>query len=226
MKITYYGHSCFGVVCGEHTLLFDPFITPNPKAKGIDLKNIKADYVLLSHAHGDHIADTETVMQHENATLIGAFEITEYYRHRSIYKSIAINTGSYLSLPFGKLRAVVAHHSSTFPDGTSGGNPMGFVIESKGKCFYYAGDTALTLDMELIARRHKVDFAFLPIGNIFTMGYMDACDAADFVKTNYVVGMHFDTFPPIEIHHEEVKNYFSDNGKIIKLPEVGETFEL
>lgn len=224
MKITYYGHSCFAVECNKHTILFDPFISPNPKAKDIDLTGIKADYILLSHAHGDHIADTVTLAHQNNATLIAAYEITEYYSGKGVNKVHPVNTGAYLSFPFGKLRTVVAQHSSTFPDGTPGGNPMGFVIEAE-KTFYYAGDTALTLDMELIARKHKVDFAILPIGNNFTMGYEDACDAADLVKTQRVIGMHFDTFPYIVIKHEDAEAYFTSKGKSLKLPKIGERWD-
>jgi L-ascorbate metabolism protein UlaG (beta-lactamase superfamily) len=225
MKITYYGHSCFAVQCGKFNLLFDPFISPNPKAKDIDLSTIKANYILISHAHGDHIADAVTLAHQNNATLIAAYEITEYFTNKGITKNHPMNTGAYISFPFGKLRTVVAQHSSTFPDGTPGGNPMGFVIEAE-KTFYYAGDTALTLDMELIARKHQVDFAFLPIGNNFTMDYFDACDAADMVKTNQVVGMHFDTFPYIEINHSEAETYFANRNKTLKLPAIGESFDI
>ena len=127
---------------------------------------------------------------------------------------------------FGTLKCVNAIHSSSLPDGSDGGNPMGFVITTYDKNFYYTGDTALTMDMQLIPRWAKLDFAIMCIGDNFTMGYEDAIEAAKMVQTNVVIGVHFDTFPYIKIDHSQVKRAFTDAGITLYLPTIGETIEL
>ncbi len=120
----------------------------------------------------------------------------------------------------------IAIHSSSFADGCDGGNPQGFIIKADGKTFYYAGDTALHMDMQLIGKYHKPDFAFLPVGSNFTMSYEDAVIAADFIQCNKIIGMHFDTFPYIVINHKQVKQAFADAGKTIHLMEIGATLDI
>ena len=124
---------------------------------------------------------------------------------------------------FGTLKMVNALHSSSFPDGTYAGNPCGFVLESAERTFYYAGDTGLTLDMKLIAEEFKIDFALLPIGNNFTMGITDAIRAANFVGTQKIIGMHYDTFPPIEIDKTAAVLTAKRAEKDLVLMEIGET---
>ncbi len=121
---------------------------------------------------------------------------------------------------------VNAIHSSSFPDGSYAGNPAGFVVEAGEKAFYYAGDTALTLDMKLIGEEYDIDFAFMPIGDNFTMDIKDAVKAADFVKTNTIIGMHYDTFPYIKLDRKEVENVAANGKKEVKLMDIGETLTL
>jgi L-ascorbate metabolism protein UlaG (beta-lactamase superfamily) len=225
MKITYYGHSCFGVeIKGKH-LLFDPFISPNPLASDIDITKIKADYILQSHGHNDHIADTIAIAEMTGATVIGAFEVVEWLKNHGVEKIHPMNVGGKWLFDFGKVKCVNAIHSSTMPDGSYGGQPMGFVIESDEGNFYYAGDTALTYDMRLIGDYRQIDFAFLPIGDNFTMGVDNAIIAADFVNCENIIGMHYDTFGYIKIHHEESKRKFSRAGKNLTLMKIGESME-
>ena len=225
MKITYYGHSCFGIEVAGKKLLVDPFISGNPKAAHIDLENLKADYILLTHAHQDHVLDTEPLAIRNGAVVVSNWEIAEYYSRKGI-QTHPMNLGGSWKFDFGKLKYVSAIHSSSFPDGTYGGNPGGFVIEGEHKNIYIAGDTALSFDMKLIPLRTKLDLAILPIGDNFTMDVEDAIIASDFVKCDKVLGSHFDTFGYIEIDHEEAKRKFFDKGKDLMLLEIGESIEI
>lgn len=225
MKFTYYGQSCFGVNCNGKNLLFDPFITPNPKASHININQIEADYILVSHGHGDHIADVEALARATGATLISNYEVGEWFRKKGINKIEAMNLGGKKKFDFGTLKCVNAIHSSVLPDGSNGGNPMGFVIQGENN-FYYSGDTALTLDMQLIPSWAKIDFAVMPIGDYFTMDASDAARAATFVNTKRVVGVHYNTFPPITINTDVAKQIFEENGIELLLPAIGESINI
>ena len=226
MQITYFGHSCFQVEIGRHKLLFDPFITPNPLAAKIKVSAIKPDFILLSHAHGDHIADAEQIAKASGAVLISTHEVVTYFAERGIEKNHPMNHGGKKTFDFGTVKMVNAVHSSSFPDGTYGGNPVGFVVETVEKTFYYAGDTALHYDMKLIGEQYKIDFAFLPIGDNYTMDIADAVTAADFVKTNKIIGMHYDTFPYIKIDKLEAGIIAKAGGKELVLLDIGEKIKL
>ncbi|MEY3398053.1 MAG: hypothetical protein RL220_647 [Bacteroidota bacterium] len=225
MKITYYGHSCFGIESGEIKLIFDPFISPNELAKSIDVNTIKADFVLLSHGHGDHVADVETIASANGSTVVAAYEIASYYGAKGL-KYHPMNIGGRWDFGKWKVKAVNAVHSSVFNDGTYAGNPMGFVIEIEGKRFYYSGDTALHMDMQLIGKMHKPDFAFLCMGDNFTMGPEDALVAAEYIQCSNIIGMHFDTFPYIRIDHQKTISNFEAAGVKLMLPSIGQSWEL
>lgn len=226
MQFTYYGHSCFAVVIDGVRLLFDPFITGNPKATGVDVEHIEADYILITHGHGDHLADAVAIAQRTGAMVITNYEIASWLAKQGVTKTHGMNFGGSYALPFGRAKYVVAVHSSTLPDGTPGGNPGGFVVSAGSKAFYYAGDTALTYDMKLIGEEFDVHFAVLPVGDTFTMGPEDAARAASFVGTSIVVGVHFDTFPPIAIDHDAARAVFAARGVQLLLPSIGETISL
>lgn len=225
MNITYYGHSCFGVeVNGKH-ILFDPFITPNVLAKNIDVNSVKADYILITHGHEDHIADAVSIATRTGALVISSFEICEWLAKQGVKNTQGMNIGGKTKFDFGNVKCVVAIHSSAFPDGTYAGNPMGFVVESTVGNFYYAGDTALTYDMKLIGDYRNVDFAFLPIGDIFTMGVDNAIIAAEFIECRNIIGMHYDTFEAIKIDKPLAIKKFNHSGNTLTLFEIGETKE-
>ncbi|MDD3003530.1 metal-dependent hydrolase [Flavobacterium sp.] len=225
MKITFYGHASLGIEIGDKNIIVDPYISPNPKAAHVDVNALKADYIFLTHAHGDHIADVETIAQNTNATIVSNAEIAGYYDKKG-FKTHPMNHGGSWNFDFGKVKLVNAIHSSCFPDGTYGGNPAGFVIESEHKNIYIAGDTALTFDMQLIPLRTDLDLAILPIGNNFTMDVEDAIIASDFVECDKILGYHFDTFGYIEINHQEAVKKFFDAGKDLMLLEIGGSIEL
>ncbi len=225
MKITFYGHSCIGIEVGGKHLLLDPFITGNEKAAHIDILNLKADYILITHAHFDHVQDVEAIAKNTNAVIVSNWEIAMYYGNKG-FQYHPMNYGGGWQFDFGKVRFVNAVHSSSFPDGTYGGNPGGFVIEGEHKNIYISGDTALTMDMKLIPMRTKLDLAIIPIGNNFTMDVDDAIMASDFVECDKILGCHFDTFGFIVVNHDEAKKKFFDAGKDLMLLEIGQSIKL
>jgi L-ascorbate metabolism protein UlaG (beta-lactamase superfamily) len=225
-KITYYGHSCFTVEISGKSILFDPFITPNPKASMIDISTIQPDLILVTHGHGDHTADLVTIAKQSKAQVISAYEITEWLSDQGVKNGLPMNIGGSINLGFCTVKMVKAEHSSSFSDGSYAGNAAGFIIQSPDYCFYYAGDTALTLDMQLIPLSYNLDFSFLPIGDNFTMGVEDAVRASKLTECKKVIGMHFDTFPPIEIDHKDAYDSFSNAGINLILPLINQTFEL
>jgi len=225
MKITYYGHASLGIEVGGKHIIVDPFITGNPQAASINLSTIKADYILLTHAHTDHVLDVEAIAKNTNAVIVSNAEIASHYAKKG-FNSHPMNHGGSWKFDFGKVKYVNAIHSSSFSDGTYGGNPGGFVIEGEHKNIYIAGDTALTYDMKLIPLRTKLDLVILPIGDNFTMDVEDAIIASDFVECDKVLGYHFDTFGYIEINHEEAIRKFFDKGKDLMLLPIGDSIEL
>lgn len=225
MKITFYGHASLGIEVGGKHIIVDPFITGNPQAAGIDINTLKADYILLTHAHGDHILDAEAIAERTKAVIVSNAEIASYYAKLG-YNSHPMNHGGSWQFDFGKVKFVNAIHSSCFPDGSYGGNPGGFVIEGEHKNIYIAGDTALTMDMKLIPMRTKLDLAILPIGNNFTMDVEDAIIASDFIECDKILGYHYDTFGYIKIDHEDAIRKFFDKGKDLMLLEIGASIEL
>ncbi|MGA3180804.1 MAG: metal-dependent hydrolase [Verrucomicrobiota bacterium] len=223
MNVTFYGHACFAVELGVDTLLFDPFITPNSQASGVDLKSVRADYILVSHGHQDHLADAVEVAKRTGATVIANFEVATWLEKNGVARLHAMNHGGPVGFEFGRVRMVNAIHSSSLPDGSYGGNPGGFVVESAHGNFYYSGDTALTMDMKLIGESTRLTFAALCVGGNFTMDAEDAAKAAGFVQCDEVLGVHYDTYPPIKINHEEAIRRFEAVGKKLHLLKIGES---
>lgn len=227
MKIHYFGHSCFMLHFAGKKILLDPFISGNPKAQHIAVSELDPDYIFLSHGHMDHLKDLEEIAIASKAPVITSFDIMTKFLEPKGIQGHGMNTGGKLTLDGFTFKIVNAVHSSMLPDQTYGGNPMGFVFWNEETCFYYSGDTALTMDMKLIPLTcPKLDFALLSVGDYFTMGYEDAVIAADFIQCDKIVGCHYDSFPPIQIDHAAAKAAFNAAGKTLYLPEVGETFEL
>ncbi len=228
MKVTYYGQSCLSVDVAGTILLFDPFIRKNPLAKDVDAEAIRADFILVTHGHFDHIDDAADIARRTGATLIANFEVGGWLQKQGVAgdKIHLMNHGGAFAFAFGRVKYVNAIHSSTMPDGTPGGNPGGFVVESADGNFYHAGDTALTYDMQLIGDATRLKWAALPIGDNFTMGVDDAVRAAAFIRCDRILGIHYDTFPPIKIDHEEARRKFTAAEKDLVLMGIGETLDL
>jgi L-ascorbate metabolism protein UlaG (beta-lactamase superfamily) len=227
MKIKFLGHACFEIDYNGKKLLFDPFITGNPLVKAFDLTTLQPDYILLSHSHGDHVADAEAIAKQSGATIISNFEVATWFADKKGLKTHSMNHGGKWNFDFGVVKYVNAVHSSTMLDNSPGGNPGGFVIWGGEHTFYFAGDTALTMDMKLIPMTcPKLDVAILPIGDNYTMGYEDAAIAADFIECDQIIGCHYNTFGYIEIDTDKAVYAFENKGKTLMLPKIGETVEI
>jgi len=207
MELTYLGHSCFLLVSGELRLVIDPFITPNPKAAHVEISALNPTHVLVTHGHEDHVADVEVLVKASGAVLVAPYEVATWFGAKGIDGAMAVNPGARIPLNAGpdqaSVRVVGAVHSSTLPDGSPGGVACGYVVDFEGMRVYHAGDTDLSMEMELVGRMWSPDLAILPIGGTFTMGYSDVPAAMDMLQCREVVGMHYDTFPPITIDREE-----------------------
>lgn len=226
MKITYLGHACLSVETKDKTLLIDPFISGNELASEIDINKLQADYILITHAHQDHILDVEAIAKRTGAKVISNYEIVTYFEAKGI-EGHPMNYGGKWTFDFGTVHYTNAIHSSSFPDGSYGGQPGGFVIETSHHRLYIAGDTALTYDMKLIPDViGELDLAVLPIGDNFTMGIDEAVKASKFLSCNKVLGYHYDTFGYIKIDHKEAFAKFSNAKKELYLLPIGDNLKL
>lgn len=223
MNFTFLGHSTFTIETNGYTLLFDPFISGNEKAveKGIKVSEQKPDYIILSHGHQDHVLDVKEIAQKSGATIIAGYEVATWFQNKGLENVIPMNPGGTIELPFGSLKMFHAIHSSSLPDGSYGGVAASLLLKAEGKEFFFSGDTALHSELKLIGELNSIDTAALCIGGHFTMDYKDAALAADWLGVKDVIGVHFDTFPPIEINHEEAINHFSEKGISLNLLEIG-----
>ncbi len=197
IKVTYHGHACFVIEGGGAKLLIDPFLSGNPQAD-IGPEAVEADYILISHAHGDHLGDTVDIGRRTGAMVISNHEIATYCAAQGL-NAHGMHIGGGYGFPFGRVQLTIAHHGSSFPDGSYGGNPAGFLITTtmEEQTVYFAGDTGLTYDMSLIGEK-GIDLAILPIGDNYTMGPDDALRAVELLQPRLVVPMHYNTFPVIE----------------------------
>ena len=226
MKIKYYGHSTFSMTTAKGQMLFDPFITGNPLVEDKDISHIKPNLILVTHGHADHVADVEVIAKQSDAPIISNYEIVSWFQQKGL-KGHPLNHGGKAQFDTGYVKYVNAVHTSSLPDGSDGGFPGGFVVYDDDFSFYFAGDTALTMDMKLIPLTcPKLDFAILPIGDNFTMGYEDASIAAEFIDCDKIIGCHYDTFGYIEIDKAAAIEAFKKKGKELILMDIGSTIEL
>lgn len=190
------GHSAFSLDIDGHKVLIDPFLTGNPLAVS-KADEIDADVILMTHAHGDHVGDSVDIAKRTGATIVCNHEMGIWYAAQGVENVFQGNAGGTYRNDWMDAKWTVAFHSSSFSDGTYGGQPNGFVIRGGGKTLYNAGDTSLFSDMSLIGDE-DLDVAFLPIGDVFTMGLDDSVKATKLLNPKYVVPMHYNTFPPIQ----------------------------
>lgn len=227
MKATYYGQSCVAFDFNGTAVLLDPFIRYNPLATAVKISDLQPEYIFLSHGHEDHVADMATIQQQGNATVAAVVETAAWVRKQGVpdEKVIEFNLGGTLSLPFGTVKMVYAAHTNSTPDGQYGGAAVGFIFSIGEKKIYFAGDTALTMEMHLLADL-DLDYAFLPIGGHYTMDVADAIKAAQIINCKQIIGVHYNTFPPISIDTEAAKVAFQAAGLTLLLPAIGESLAL
>lgn len=225
MKIKFLGQNCFLFTHNNTTILSDPFYNFQAEKSAFDISAQKIDYVLITHAHGDHTADVkEVLLNYPDATIIGQPEICGYFNHEN---QIDLNLGGTAFLEGLEITMLPASHTSSFPDGTYGGQPAGYMFRIDGENLYFAGDTGLMADMKWFPEKFgKIKTSILPIGGHYTMDAETASfAAAEFLKTEKVIGCHFDTFPPITINHHEAQHFFSKRNVVLILPKIGEEIE-
>lgn len=225
MEIRFLGHASISIETKGKKIIVDPFISGNELASNIEVDTLEADYILITHAHQDHILDVEQIAKNTGAKIVSNFEIVDYYGQKG-FEGHPMNFGGKWEFDFGTLHYVVAQHSSVFPDGIYGGNPGGFVLVNDEGSIYIAGDTALTMDMKLIPLFASLDLAILPIGDNFTMGIDQAVMAAEFVNCDRVLGYHYDTFGYIKLDRELATKKFHIKDKELILLDIGDFIEI
>ena len=224
MKITYHGHSFVQIENDKFSIVIDPFISGNPVVK-TPVDKVKCDYIILTHGHGDHISDAVEIAQKNDATVIAMFEIANFAAKNNL-KNHPLSIGGGFNFPFGRVKLTIAHHSSSFPDGSYAGDPAGVLLYIDGKTIYHAGDTGLFYDMKLIGEMNNIDYAFLPIGVNFTMGIDDAVKAAEFVNAKITVPIHYNTFDIVRANPEDFKKKVDSIGKKCEIIKFGESINI
>jgi len=192
-ELTWLGHGGWSIATGEHTVLLDPFIDENPVAL-VKADDVAADFLLVSHGHGDHTGDAVRIARRTGAQVVANFEICQWLSGRGVENVHAMNIGGGFDFPFGRVKMTVAHHSSMLPDGADGGSPCGFLVSFPEGNVYFACDTGLFYDMTLIGAA-GIELAVLPVGDNFTMGPDDALEAVKLLRPRRVVLVHFNTWP-------------------------------
>ncbi len=196
--ITWYGHNSWSIETAGATILLDPFLNDSPTSP-VKADTVKANYILLSHGHGDHLGDTIAIAKRTGAPVLTNFEVGQWLKKQGLAedKVIGMNPGGGSAQPFGHVKFTIAHHSSSMPDGSYGGVPGGFLLKLADAKVYFACDTSLFLDMKMIGSG-GLDLAVLPIGDLYTMGPEDSIDAIKLLNPKRVVPCHYNTWPPIK----------------------------
>ena len=224
LLLTYFSHSSFLLDDGTHKVLIDPFLTGNPTAP-VSGAEVDADFIVLTHGHGDHLGDALEIAKRCDAEIIAVNELANYVASHGA-RAHNMHIGGSWQFPFGRLKFTIAHHGSASPEGLYMGEPAGVVITIGGKTVYHTGDTGLFLDMKLIGERNSIDCLLAPIGDNFTMGVDDAVVAVEFVKPGLAIPMHYNTFPIIAADPEDFRRKVEAAGFKGRVLDYGETIEL
>ncbi len=224
-KVTWLGHAAFSLDMDGVKVLIDPFLTGNPMAT-VSADKVVADFIVITHGHGDHVGDTVAIAKRTGATTISNVEISRWLAKQGVKKTQGLNTGGSGKFDFGRIEFTIAFHSSSLPDGSYGGMPNGVILTNKeGKKFYYAGDTALFGDMRLIGDK-GIDLAALPICDWYTMSSEDAVRAVEFIRPVVVIPIHFDTWPVIAADAMAWAKQVEAKGFHVKVLKPGESVDL
>ncbi len=220
--LTYLSHSGWLIENGAHSVAIDPFLTGNDTAVKKP-EEIKAGYIVVTHAHGDHLGDSIPIAKANNGTIISNFEIANYCSAQGA-NAHPMHIGGAHPFPFGRVKLTPAWHGSSFPDGSYGGTPAGCLLTIDGKTIYHTGDTGLFLDMKLIGELDTIDIMLVNIGDNFTMGIDDAVKAVEFVQPKLVIPMHYKTFDIIDVDPREFIEKVKAKGFNTHLMKVDEAF--
>ena len=225
MKLKYFSHSAFQLTTSTgKKILIDPFLTGNPTAP-VKASDVNADYIILTHAHGDHIGDSFDIAKRCNSTFICVNELAEYCKSKG-FNAHNMHIGGGYNFEFGRVKFTIAHHGSMTPDNYYGGEPAGIIISADGKNVYHTGDTGLFYDMKLIGEMTSIDYMLLPIGDNFTMGITDALKAVELASPKIAIPMHYNTFPVIAADPNEFKKQAEAKGFKTRVLNFGEEIEL
>ncbi len=222
-KLTYFSHSAWMIETNETTILIDPFLDDNPTSP-VKSKDVKADYIIITHAHGDHIGDSIPIAKANDAMIITNFEIANWCGEQGVTVH-PLHIGGAHDFPFGKVKLTQAFHGSSFPDGSYGGMPAGVLVTVEGKTIFHSGDTGLFGDMKLIGEMNPIDVAMIPIGDNFTMGLDDAVKAVEFLNPKKVIPMHYKTFDVIDVDPNEFVSRVKNLGVEALVLEYGGSIE-
>jgi len=223
-KLTYFSHSAWRIETNGTTILIDPFLDDNPTSP-VKSKEVRADYIIITHAHGDHIGDSIPIAKANNATVISNFEIANWCGEQGV-TAHPLHVGGSHVFPFGKVKLTQAFHGSSFPDGSYGGMPTGVLVTVEGKTIYHSGDTCLFSDMKLIGEMNPIDLAMIPIGDNFTMGVDDAVKAVEFLRPKKVIPMHYKTFDIINVDPNQFVTKVLQMGIEAQVVDYGSSIEL
>lgn len=226
MKLKYFSHSAFQVTTDSgKKILIDPYLDDNPTSP-VKSKDVEADYIILSHAHGDHLGDAMKIAKKKKLTFICVNELGNYLSSKG-FESHNMNIGGGYDFDFGRVKFTIAHHGSQTPEGDYAGEPAGIILKADGKTIYYAGDTGLFFDMKLISEMNgPIDYMLLPIGDNFTMNITDAVKAAELVNPKVAIPMHYDTFDVIKADPREFKRKAAALGINSRIMNYGEEIQL
>ena len=222
VSITYLSHSAWLIKNGKHTILIDPFLSGNPLAP-VKKDDVKADYIIVTHAHGDHLGDAIPIARTTKSLIITNFEIANYCTANGV-SAHPMHIGGGHNFPFGRVKLTPAWHGSSFPDGSYGGTPAGVLITIDGKTIYHSGDTGLFLDMQLIGQMNSIDVFLVCIGDNFTMDINDAVKAVEFVKPKVTIPMHYNTFDVIRSEPEEFARKVKEKGFNARIIGINENY--
>jgi L-ascorbate metabolism protein UlaG (beta-lactamase superfamily) len=212
MKLKYFAHSAFMITTGDgKKILIDPFLDGNPNSN-VKSNDVSADYIILTHAHGDHIGDAFKIAERCNPLFICVNELAEYVKSKG-FNAHNMHIGGGYDFDFGRVKFTIAHHGSQTPEGNYAGEPAGVVLSIDGMNIYHTGDTGLFLDMKLIGELNPIDYMLLPIGDNFTMGIEDGVRAVEFVNPKKAIPMHYNTFGVIEADPNDFKRKVENIGK-------------
>jgi L-ascorbate metabolism protein UlaG (beta-lactamase superfamily) len=225
MKLRYFSHSSFQITTGNgKKIIIDPFLDGNPTSP-VKSTDISADYIILTHGHGDHLGDAFKIAKRCNSLFICLNELANYCAEKG-FTAHNMHIGGAHNFEFGRVKLTIAHHGSMTPDKYYAGEPSGVILTIEGKSIYHTGDTGLFYDMKLIGEMTPIDYMLLPIGDNFTMGINDAVKAVELTNPKVSIPMHYNTFPIIQSNPVEFKEKVEKIGKVCKVMEFGEEIEL